>query len=89
MLGGNFSGVVEPIKAGVDAGVRLGVGKQEQDDKHTNEATQQRKRLESEVQLTEDEERTRRREVGAAACCCQLPLPQARPHCLPFSIAAT
>jgi hypothetical protein len=54
------SGIVEPIKAGVrDA--KLGVGKQEQDDFYTAEENIQRKKLE--VELEETEEQAKKREV--------------------------
>lgn len=53
-------GIVEPIKAGArDA--KLGVGKQEQDDFYTAEENIHRKRLEVEVEETE--EQTKKREV--------------------------
>eukprot|EP00879_Flechtneria_rotunda_P012601 GHRR01013159.1.p1 GENE.GHRR01013159.1~~GHRR01013159.1.p1 ORF type:complete len:392 (+),score=156.20 GHRR01013159.1:111-1286(+) len=64
-LGKNESGVVEPIKAGVEAGVRLGLGKQEQDDQYTAAENITRKKLEVELQAEEDPERTKRR--GAQA----------------------
>ncbi|KAG2444119.1 hypothetical protein HYH02_009060 [Chlamydomonas schloesseri] len=64
-LGREESGIVEPIRAGVDAGVRLGLGKQEEDDAHTAEATANRKRLEIEVAAQEDEEAARKREATA------------------------
>jgi hypothetical protein len=60
------AGRVEPVSAGVDAGVRLGLGKQEEDDKYTSADGITRKKLESEIQADEDPERTKRREVGAA-----------------------
>jgi hypothetical protein len=53
----------------VDAGVRLGLGKQEEDDKYTSAENVTRKKLESEIQAEEDPERTKRREVGAAGGC--------------------
>lgn len=64
-LGKDETGIVEPVKAGVEAGVRLGLGKQEEDDAHTNEATAARKRLEIEVAAQEDEEASKRREAVA------------------------
>ena len=48
---------------GAEAGVRLGLGKQEEDDFYTAADNIQRKRLETEVQATEDDERAARREV--------------------------
>ncbi|KAG0597754.1 hypothetical protein M758_12G019100 [Ceratodon purpureus] len=61
-LGKNEQGIVEPIKAGVrDA--KLGVGKQEQDDFYTAEENIQRKKLEVEVEETE--EQAKKREVVA------------------------
>jgi hypothetical protein len=55
-----ITGIIEPIKAGVrDA--KLGVGKQEQDDYFTSEENIQRKKLEVEVEETE--ELTKKREV--------------------------
>ncbi|GFR40624.1 hypothetical protein Agub_g1206 [Astrephomene gubernaculifera] len=64
-LGKQENGIVEPVQAGVEAGVRLGLGKQEEDDSHTTEATAARKRLEIEVAAQEDEEAARRREATA------------------------
>jgi hypothetical protein len=59
-LGKDEQGIVEPIKAGVrDA--KLGVGKQEQDDFYTAEENIQRKKLE--VELEETEEQAKKREV--------------------------
>jgi hypothetical protein len=51
------------VKAGVDAGTRLGLGKQNEDDFFTNSENIQRKRLEIEIQATEDPERAKKREV--------------------------
>jgi hypothetical protein len=54
------AGILEPIKAGIrDA--KLGVGKQEQDDFFTSEDNVQRKRLN--VELEETEEHVKKREV--------------------------
>ncbi|PNH06596.1 G patch domain-containing protein 8 [Tetrabaena socialis] len=64
-LGKQEDGIVEPIRAGVEAGVRMGLGKQEEDDTHTTGATAARRRLEVEVAATEDEEASRKR--GAVA----------------------
>ncbi|XP_037475118.1 G patch domain-containing protein 8-like [Triticum dicoccoides] len=61
-LGKNEQGILEPIKAGIrDA--KLGVGKQEQDDFFTAEDNVQRKRLN--VELEETEEHIKKREVTA------------------------
>ena len=57
------TGIVEPIKAGVEAGVRLGVGKQEQDNFFTDAEGIERRKLEVEIQANEDPERARKREV--------------------------
>lgn len=59
------TGIVEPVRTGVEDGVRLGLGKQEQDDFYTASENVQRKRLETEIQAMEDEARRERREVGA------------------------
>jgi hypothetical protein len=56
---------VEPVSAGVEAGVRLGLGKQQQDDEFTAAESITRKKLEVELQADEDPERTKRREVSA------------------------
>jgi hypothetical protein len=58
------AGLVEPVKAGVEAGVRLGLGKQQEDDKFTAAENIERKKLEVEIQADEDPERRKRREVG-------------------------
>jgi hypothetical protein len=60
-----IAGIAEPIKGGVEAGLRLGVGKAEEDSYYTAAENIVRKRLEVEVQAEEDEERTRKREVLA------------------------
>lgn len=66
-LGKDEQGIVEPIKAGVrDA--KLGVGKQEQDDFYTAEENIQRKKLE--VELEETEEQAKKREVYCNASVC-------------------
>ena len=59
-----YAGIVEPVRGGVEAGVRIGLGKQQQDDYYTSAENIQRKQLEVEIQATEDENRTKRREVG-------------------------
>lgn len=48
---------------GAEAGVRLGLGKQEEDHFYTTADNIQRKRLETEIQATEDEARAAMREV--------------------------
>lgn len=55
------AGITEPIRAGI-RDPKLGVGKQEQDDFFTSEENVQRRKLEIEVEETE--EHARRREVG-------------------------
>ncbi|KAL6757493.1 hypothetical protein V8C86DRAFT_1671542 [Haematococcus lacustris] len=62
-LGSNEDGIKEPIRVGIDAGVRLGLGKQVEDDHFTNAELVERRRMESEIQANEDEERRRRREA--------------------------
>lgn len=57
--------MVEPIRGGVEAGIRLGLGKQEQENFYMAAQNVTRKRLETEVQGDEDEGRTQRREVRA------------------------
>ena len=59
------AGIAEPVRGGVEPGLRLGVGKAEEDSHYTAAENIVRKRLEVEVQADEDEERTRRREVRA------------------------
>ncbi|PKA59656.1 SURP and G-patch domain-containing protein 1-like protein [Apostasia shenzhenica] len=61
-LGKDEQGIVEPIKAGI-RDPRLGVGKQEQDDFFTSEENVQRRKLD--VELEETEELTKKREVIA------------------------
>ncbi|XP_020672365.1 G patch domain-containing protein 8 isoform X5 [Dendrobium catenatum] len=61
-LGKDEQGIVEPIKAGI-RDPKLGVGKQEQDDFFTAEENVQRRRLE--VELEETEELAKKREVIA------------------------
>ncbi|BAF13955.2 Os04g0115400 [Oryza sativa Japonica Group] len=59
-LGKNEQGITEPIKAGIrDA--KLGVGKQEQDDFFTSEDNVQRRKLN--IELEETEEHIKKREV--------------------------
>lgn len=59
-LGKDEQGIVEPIKAGI-RDPKLGVGKQEQDDFFTSEENVQRKKLD--VELEDTEEHARKREV--------------------------
>lgn len=59
-LGKNEQGIVEPIKSGI-RDPRLGVGKQEEDDFFTAEENVQRKKLD--IELEETEENVRKREV--------------------------
>lgn len=61
------AGRTSPVPAGVEAGVRLGLGKQTEDDQYTAADGIVRKRLEVEIQADEDPERTRRREVNSSA----------------------
>lgn len=58
------AGIREPVRGGVEAGLRLGVGKAEEDSFYTAAENIVRKRLEVEVQAEEDEARARRREVA-------------------------
>ena len=57
------TGIVEPVRAGMEAGLRLGLGKAEQDTFYVSAENVTRKRLETEVQADEDYERTLKREV--------------------------
>ena len=57
---------MEPVGEGAEAGVRLGLGKQEEDNFYTASDNVQRKRLEVEIQANEDESRTAAREVSCA-----------------------
>jgi hypothetical protein len=59
------AGIREPVRGGVEAGLRLGVGKAEEDGFYTAAENIVRKRLEVEVQAEEDGARMRRREVRA------------------------
>ena len=63
------AGLAEPIKGGVEAGLRLGVGKAEEDSHYTAAENVVRKRLEVEVQANEDAARTARREVRCQTPC--------------------
>jgi len=55
-----YAGIVEPIKAGI-RDPKLGVGKQEQDDFFTAEENVQRRKLD--IELEETEELAKKREV--------------------------
>lgn len=57
-------GIKEPVGGGAEAGIRLGLGKQEQDKFYTAADNIQRKRLETELQANEDDSRAAMREVG-------------------------
>ena len=57
------AGLVEPVKGGVEAGMRLGVGKAEEDDHYTAAENVVRKRLDIEVAAEEDEDQALKREV--------------------------
>jgi hypothetical protein len=59
-LGKDEQGIVEPIKSGI-RDPRLGIGKQEEDDFFTAEENVQRKKLD--IELEETEENVRKREV--------------------------
>jgi hypothetical protein len=59
-LFGLYAGIVEPIKSGI-RDPRLGIGKQEEDDFFTAEENVQRKKLD--IELEETEENVRKREV--------------------------
>ncbi|XP_043725094.1 G patch domain-containing protein 8 [Telopea speciosissima] len=61
-LGKDEQGIVEPIKAGI-RDPKLGIGKQEQDDFFTDEENVQRKKLD--IELEETEENAKKREVIA------------------------
>lgn len=52
------SGIVEPIKSGIRDS-KLGIGKQEEDDFFTSEENIQRKKLEVEIEETEDHAKKR------------------------------
>lgn len=62
-LGKKEQGIVEPIRAG-SRDAKLGVGKQEEDDFYTKEENVQRKKLE--VEIEETEEVAKKRETEAA-----------------------
>lgn len=58
-----YAGILEPVQAGVEAGLRLGLGKAEQESFYMAAENVVRKKLEVEVQAEENEERALRREV--------------------------
>ncbi|KAB1216272.1 G patch domain-containing protein 8 [Morella rubra] len=60
--GMEYAGIIEPIKSGI-RDPKLGVGKQEQDDFFTAEENIQRRKLD--IELEESEEHTKKREVLA------------------------
>ena len=62
---GLYAGIIEPIKSGI-IDPRLGVGKQEEDDFFTAEENIQRKKLD--VELEETEEHAKKREVCLQSC---------------------
>ena len=57
------AGIVEPVRSGVEAGVRLGLGKQEQENFYMDADNVYRKKLEVELQAEEDQDRRDKREV--------------------------
>ena len=58
-----LTGIVEPVRSGVEAGVRLGLGKQEQENFYMDADNVYRKKLEVELQAEEDQDRRDKREV--------------------------
>lgn len=68
-LGKDEQGIIEPIKSGI-RDPRLGVGKQEEDDFFTAEENIQRKKLD--VELEETEEHAKKREVCLQSCSFEL-----------------
>jgi len=61
------AGIIEPIRSGI-RDPKLGVGKQEQDDFFTAEENIQRRKLDVEVEETE--EHAKKREVCLLNCSC-------------------
>lgn len=55
--------MVDPIRGGMEAGLKLGVGKAEQESFYISADNVTRKRMEAEIQLEEDSARTARRLV--------------------------
>lgn len=66
------AGITEPVQGGVEAGLRLGLGKAQQDTFYTDADNIVRRKLEVEVQADEDETRAARRQVGCSEW----------PHCM-------
>lgn len=64
-LGSKEDGITAPVGGGNEASLRLGLGKQEEDDFYTASDNIQRKRLEVEIQADEDETRAAMRELQA------------------------
>lgn len=66
-----FSGIIEPIRSGIrDA--KLGIGKQEEDDFFTAEENIQRRKLE--IELEETEEHVKKREVCSLSVFLDIPV---------------
>jgi hypothetical protein len=61
--GSPVAGIIDPIRGGMEAGLRLGVGKAEQESFYISADNVTRKKLEAEIQLEEDSARTARRLV--------------------------
>ena len=59
-LSNSCTGIVEPIRSGI-RNPKLGIGKQEEDDYFTSEENIQRRKLD--IELEETEENTKKREV--------------------------
>ena len=57
------AGITEPVDSGVEPGVRMGLGKQQQDDFYTAADNVQRRQLEVELQAEEASDRRAKREV--------------------------
>lgn len=66
-LGASENGIIDPIRGGMEAGLRLGVGKAEQESFYISADNVTRKKLEAEIQLEEDSARTARRLEGATS----------------------
>ena len=58
-----WAGITEPVDSGVEPGVRMGLGKQQQDDFYTDGDNLQRRQLEAELQAEEGSDRRAKREV--------------------------
>lgn len=56
----SYAGITEPIKSGM-RDPKLGIGKQEEDDYYTSEENIQRRKLE--IEIEETEEQLKKREV--------------------------